>query len=97
MFRNLLLSLTLLTTTAYTSEVINETTHLKLKLEVYELKAKITQLNKIIDELHMAQKQIEIDKERRSSAIALLRSDLREGRRKKHDITVLLEENYTLP
>jgi len=45
----------------------------------------------------MAQKQIEIDKERKSSAIALLRSDLRAGRRKKHDITVLLEENYTLP
>ena len=91
MFKNILLSLALLTSIASTDEMVSENSHLKLKLEVYELKAQITELHKIIDELHMAQSQIYLDEQRRVSAIALLQSDLRESRRKKRDMNLLLE------
>jgi len=92
MFKNLLLSLVLLTASVSAEEMVSENTHLKLKLEVYELKAKITQLNKTIEELQLAQNKVYIEEQRRKSAIALLRSDLRESRRKKHDISLLLEQ-----
>ena len=91
MFKKLLLSLVLLSSTAYTNEVVSENSHLKLKLEVYELKAQITQLNNIIEKLKLAENKVYLEEQRKTSAIALLRSDLREGRRKKHDISVLLE------
>jgi len=91
MFKHLLLSLVLLTASVSAEEMVSENTHLKLKLKVYELKAQIAQLNKTIEELKLVQNKTYLEEQRRLSAIALLQSDLREGRRKKHDITVLLE------
>ena len=91
MLKNLLLSLVLLTATASTEEMVSENSNLKLKLEVYELKAQIMQLNKTIEGLKLAQKKGYLEEQRRRSAIALLRSDLRESRRKNHDISLLLE------
>jgi septal ring factor EnvC (AmiA/AmiB activator) len=91
MFKNLLLSLLILTATAHSDEKINENSHLKLKLKIYELKAEISQLNKTIEKLHKNQKSVQREEERRESAIALLKSDLKQGRRKEHDITVLRE------
>ena len=91
MFKNLLLSFLLLSSTAYTNEVVSENSHLKLKLEVYELKAQISQLNKIIENLHKNQTHAQVQEQRRESAIALLRSDLKQGRRKRHDAMLLRE------
>ena len=91
MFKNLLLSLILLSSTAYTNEVVSENSQLKLKLEVYELKAQITQLHNIIEKLELAQNKAYLEEQRRSSAIALLRSDLRKGKRKTRDNSLLLE------
>ncbi len=95
MLRNILLIPMILATFAVADGSINDIKMdnqiLKLKLEVFKLKEKNSQLEKVIESFSTKLKEKEKEAQRRANAIAQLKRDLRNSRRLNSTQVLLLK------
>ena len=92
MLKKILISLMLISSLSHSETMVSENSNLKLKLEIFELKEQINQLNQIIERLQISQQKSFTEEQKRMNAIQTLKSDLRQGRR-KHTFNNLLLSN----
>ena len=89
MLKSLLIGLVVISSLSHAETMVSENSNLKLKLQIFELKEQINQLNQIIERLQISQQEKFTDEQKRMNAIQRLKSDLRQGRR-KHTFNNLL-------